>query len=58
MRRDVRRFHRRLSVMSILIAEDNVAQRRYLRELLEREFAAHAPVVEAADGEEALALAL
>src|ERR671929_497799 len=44
--------------MSILIAEDNVAQRRYLRELLEREFAAHAPVVEAADGEEALALAL
>ena len=44
--------------MSILIAEDNVAQRRYLRELLEREFAAHAPVVEAADGEEALSLAL
>ncbi len=44
--------------MSILIAEDNVAQRRYLRELLEREFAAHAPVVEAADGEEALRLAL
>jgi DNA-binding NarL/FixJ family response regulator len=44
--------------MSILIAEDNVAQRRYLRELLEREFGAHAPVVEAADGEEALALAL
>ena len=36
--------------MSILIAEDNVAQRRYLRELLEREFAAHAPVIEAADG--------
>ena len=44
--------------MPILIAEDNVAQRRYLRELLEREFAAHAPVVEAADGEQALALAL
>ncbi|MDQ5838986.1 MAG: response regulator transcription factor [Acidobacteriota bacterium] len=44
--------------MPILIAEDNVAQRRYLRELLEREFASHAPVVEAADGEEALALAL
>jgi CheY-like chemotaxis protein len=40
--------------MSILIAEDNVAQRRYLRELLEREFAAHAPVIEAADGEEAV----
>lgn len=44
--------------MSILIAEDNVAQRRYLRELLEREFGAHAPVVEAADGEEATELAL
>ncbi|HYP02669.1 MAG TPA: response regulator transcription factor [Pyrinomonadaceae bacterium] len=44
--------------MSILIAEDNVAQRRYLRELLEREFAAHCPVIEAADGEEAVALAL
>ena len=44
--------------MSILIAEDNVAQRRYLRELLEREFAAHAPVIEAADGEEALREAL
>jgi DNA-binding NarL/FixJ family response regulator len=44
--------------MSILIAEDNVAQRRYLRELLEREFADHAPVIEAADGEEALKLAL
>src|SRR5215216_6192657 len=44
--------------MSILIAEDNVAQRRYLRELLEREFSAHAPVIEAADGEEAVAAAL
>jgi CheY-like chemotaxis protein len=44
--------------MSILIAEDNVAQRRYLRELLEREFAAHAPVIEAADGEEAVRTAL
>src|SRR5919199_3204078 len=44
--------------MSILIAEDNVAQRRYLRELLEREFEAHAPVIEAADGEEAVAQAL
>ncbi|HYO99783.1 MAG TPA: response regulator transcription factor [Pyrinomonadaceae bacterium] len=44
--------------MSILIAEDNVAQRRYLRELLEREFAAHAPVIEAANGEEAVAQAL
>jgi DNA-binding NarL/FixJ family response regulator len=44
--------------MSILIAEDNVAQRRYLLELLEREFAAHAPVIEAADGEEAVRVAL
>src|SRR6059058_5213353 len=44
--------------MSILIAEDNVAQRRYLRELLEREFAAHAPVIEASDGEEAIRVAL
>ena len=44
--------------MSILIAEDNVAQRRYLRELLEREFTAHLPVIEAADGEEAIELAL
>src|ERR687893_1341963 len=44
--------------MSILIAEDNVAQRRYLRELLEREFGTHAPVWEAADGDEAVELAL
>ena len=44
--------------MSILIAEDNVAQRHYLRELLEREFPKYAPVVEAADGEEATQLAL
>src|SRR5438045_9689209 len=44
--------------MSILIAEDNVAQRRYLRELLEREFAAHAPVLEAADGAAAAEQAL
>ena len=44
--------------MSILIAEDNVAQRRYLREILEREFAEHAPVLEAGDGEETIALAL
>jgi DNA-binding NarL/FixJ family response regulator len=44
--------------MSILIAEDNVAQRHYLRELLEREFPKYAPVVEAADGEEAVRVAL
>ena len=44
--------------MSILIAEDNVAQRHYLRELLEREFPKYAPVVEASDGEEAVRVAL
>ncbi len=44
--------------MPILIAEDNVAQRRYVRELLEREFAKHLPVLEAADGEAAIELAL
>lgn len=44
--------------MAILIAEDNVAQRRYLRELLEREFAAHAPVIEAGDGQQTIELAL
>jgi DNA-binding NarL/FixJ family response regulator len=44
--------------MSILIAEDNFAQRTYLRELLAREFAAHLPVIEAADGEETAELAL
>lgn len=41
-----------------MIAEDNVAQRRYLRELLEREFAGCGPVIEAGDGEEATTLAL
>ena len=46
------------SAMPILIAEDNVAQRHYLKGLLEREFAAHAPVIEAEDGEAALSLAL
>jgi len=44
--------------MSILIAEDNVAQRHYLREILEKEFPSNAPVVEAADGEETVKLAL
>ena len=44
--------------MSILIAEDNVAQRHYLREVLEREFAGHAPIIEAGDGEETVKLAL
>jgi DNA-binding NarL/FixJ family response regulator len=44
--------------MSILIAEDNAAQRHYLRELLEREFASHRPVIEAADGEATVEMAL
>lgn len=44
--------------MAILIAEDNVAQRTYLRELLEREFAGHGPVIEAGDGETTVQLAL
>jgi DNA-binding NarL/FixJ family response regulator len=44
--------------MSILIAEDNVAQRHYLREVLEREFSQHSPVIEAGDGEATVALAL
>src|SRR5438552_17254516 len=44
--------------MSILIAEDNVAQRAYLREISERDFPSHKPVLEAADGEETVAMAL
>src|ERR1044071_7901187 len=44
--------------MAILIAEDNVAQRKYLNDLLAREFPRFAPVVEAADGESTVALAL
>lgn len=40
--------------MSILIAEDNNAQRRYLKELLLREFDSHAPVFETEDGESAV----
>lgn len=44
--------------MPILIAEDNSAQRRYLSELLTREFPTHAPVIEAADGADALKLTL
>jgi len=44
--------------MAILIAEDNVAQRRYLKELLEREFASHAPILEAGDGAATVELAL
>jgi DNA-binding NarL/FixJ family response regulator len=44
--------------MSILIAEDNNAQRHYLSELLAREFSAANPVIEAEDGEAAIRLAL
>ena len=44
--------------MPILIAEDNVAQRHYLRDLLEREFSAHGPIIEAEDGEATVELAL
>jgi len=45
-------------VMSILIAEDNMAQRHYLREILEKEFPDYVPVFEAGDGEETVKLAL
>jgi DNA-binding NarL/FixJ family response regulator len=44
--------------MSILIAEDNEAQRRYLRDLLSKEFPGHEPFFEASDGEAAAGLAL
>jgi two-component system response regulator DesR len=44
--------------MAILIAEDNVAQRAYLRELLGREFGSYSPILEAADGETVIKLAL
>ncbi|KAF0248512.1 MAG: two component signal transduction response regulator [bacterium] len=44
--------------MAILIAEDNVAQRHYLRELIEREFSSHGPIIEAGDGETTVTLAL
>jgi DNA-binding NarL/FixJ family response regulator len=44
--------------MSILIAEDNQAQRRYLSDLLTDKFPEHAPVIEASDGEEAVRLAI
>jgi DNA-binding NarL/FixJ family response regulator len=44
--------------MSILIAEDNNAQRHYLCELLAREFPDHKPIIEAVDGEKAVRLTL
>lgn len=44
--------------MSILIAEDNEAQRRYLGELLAAKFPEHLPLLEAKDGESAVRLAI
>lgn len=44
--------------MSILIAEDNNAQRQYLSELLMREFSGHEPIIEAFDGATAVKLTL
>ncbi|MCB1025201.1 MAG: response regulator transcription factor [Acidobacteria bacterium] len=44
--------------MAILIAEDNPIQRKYLGELLSREFPDSGPVIEADDGETAISLAL
>lgn len=44
--------------MSILIAEDNDAQRRYLHDLLAKEFPSHGPFYDASDGEAAVKLAL
>ncbi|MGI8554768.1 MAG: response regulator transcription factor [Pyrinomonadaceae bacterium] len=41
-----------------MIAEDNNAQRRYLSELLTREFSAHLPLIEATDGQDAIQLTL
>ncbi len=44
--------------MSILIAEDNDAQRQYLGALLAKEFPSHMPLIEAEDGEAAVRLAI
>lgn len=44
--------------VSILIVEDNEAQRRYLRDLLTAKFSESLPIIEAADGETAVRLAL
>jgi DNA-binding NarL/FixJ family response regulator len=44
--------------MPILIAEDNSAQRRYLAELLAKQFPLHLPIIEAEDGEAAARLAI
>src|SRR5258706_6210875 len=44
--------------MSILIAEDNEAQRQYLSALLAKEFPSHMPLIDAKDGEAAVDLAI
>lgn len=44
--------------MSILIAEDNVVQRRFLSEILANEFPGHAPIIETDNGAEAIEIAL
>ena len=44
--------------MPILIAEDNEAQCRYLRDLVTGHFPSHSPVIEARNGEEAVKIAL
>ena len=44
--------------MSILIAEDNAVQRRYLFDLLSQEFPESTPIIEATDGNSAVSLAL
>jgi DNA-binding NarL/FixJ family response regulator len=44
--------------MSILIAEDNPVQRRYLSEILAQEFPDHSPMIEAENGEKAVELTL
>lgn len=47
-----------ITEMPILIAEDNEAQSRYLRELITGHFPSHSPVIEALDGEAAVKIAL
>ena len=44
--------------VSILIAEDNEAQRKYLGDLLSDKFPGHMPLIEANDGESAVRLAI
>lgn len=46
------------NTVPILIAEDNEAQRKYLKDLLVGNFPSHTPLIEAQDGEAAVRLAL